>query len=423
MNVRQSFILILSSFIFTLSSCRRSTEPIYNPQNLQLKVVDVSCTEAWLSLQAKSDYLNKTLKLFKNDSLILEKPLTTKDSLLYIDNLWPNTSYRFQVTLYDGPKLMARSATVTATTMDTTSHDFTWQTYEFGGQGGSSAFYDVAIIDENDIWAVGEIYTGNDQYNAAHWDGEKWELKKIANDSYPRRVVYAFGKNDVWFDGSIKWDGTRYSVHMKNFPLLPNGDGWYKNAMWGVSSEDFYVVGDHGMIAHYDGQKWERIESGTEEKINDIWGITKNNQNIIYCVSGKVLSHTIPGVIKIERNRASPIEWPYQEDRIPHSVWFKKSEIIFVAGGEVALKDYTQTWRIISHLPRYYIHRIRGNANNDLFIAGAYSILAHFNGYNWYLFESGNSAKHYESLDFKGNLVVVVGHIGGRIAFIKMGKR
>ncbi|MCD6577892.1 glucosyl transferase, partial [bacterium] len=288
--------------------------------------------------------------------------------------------------------------------------------------GGSSSFYDVAIIDENDIWAVGEIYTADDKYNAAHWDGEKWELIKIANDSYPRRVVYAFGKNDVWFDGTIKWDGTRYTVHMKNFPLMPNGDGWYKNAMWGTSSKDFYLVGDHGMIAHYDGQQWQRIESGTDENINDIHGIVNNNKKIIYCVFGKTLTQTIPGVIKIENKNVIEVQWPYN-DRIPHSIWFDKPGLIYVAGGEVVLKDYTGEWRIISNLPRYYIKRIRGNADNDIFIAGAYSILAHFNGLGWYLYEYGNSNKHYESLDFKNNLLVVVGHIGGRVAFIKMGKK
>ncbi|WP_457565776.1 hypothetical protein [Caldithrix abyssi] len=178
-KINSFFIFLLSSFIFNLSSCKRSTEPVYNPQNLQLKVLDVSCTEAWLGLQAKSDYLNKTLKLFKDDKLILEKPLTTEDSLLYVDGLWPNTGYAFNAAVYDGVELLTKSVTVTATTMDTTSHNFEWQTFEFGGEGGSSSFYDVAIIDENDIWAVGEIYTANDKYNAAHWDGEKWELRKI----------------------------------------------------------------------------------------------------------------------------------------------------------------------------------------------------------------------------------------------------
>ncbi|GAB6283729.1 MAG: hypothetical protein STSR0008_25320 [Ignavibacterium sp.] len=41
--------------------------------------------------------------------------------------------------------------------MDTTSHNFSFETWTFGGEAGSSVLYDVAIIDENNIWAVGEI--------------------------------------------------------------------------------------------------------------------------------------------------------------------------------------------------------------------------------------------------------------------------
>ena len=40
---------------------------------------------------------------------------------------------------------------------DTTSHNFTWETWTFG-EHSSSVLNDVAIIDENNIWAVGEIY-------------------------------------------------------------------------------------------------------------------------------------------------------------------------------------------------------------------------------------------------------------------------
>ena len=77
-----------------------------------------------------------------------------------------------------------QSEAVTVTTMDTTSHNFTWQTFTFGGQGGSSTLFDVAIINENDIWAVGEMYVYDSTgapvlYNAVHWDGSKWELKRI----------------------------------------------------------------------------------------------------------------------------------------------------------------------------------------------------------------------------------------------------
>ncbi len=112
------------------------------------------------------------------------------------------------------------------TTMDTTSHNFTWQTFTFG-QHSNSVLYDVAIIDENNIWAVGAIYMndslGNhdpNAYNAVHWDGIKWDLKRIQfytfcgqqhTGSYPAKSIFAFGSNDIWvgMDSSqvVRWNG------------------------------------------------------------------------------------------------------------------------------------------------------------------------------------------------------------------------
>ena len=408
-----SFVLILFSFFLFLFSCERSTAPDYNPQNLQLQVLDVSCTEAWLSLKAKNDYLNKTLKLFQDDSLKLEKKLTTEDSILFVENLWPNTSYQFQVTIYDGNKLIDKSSKVSATTMDTTSHNFTWQTFEFGGQGGSSSFYDVAIIDENDIWAVGEIYTADDKYNSAHWDGEKWELIKIANDSYPRRVVYAFGKNDVWFDGTIKWDGTRYSVHMKNFPLMPNGDGWYKNAMWGTSSKDFYLVGDHGMIAHYDGQQWQRIESGTDIDFHDIWGYG----NIIIALASYRNYGRALDIVLINNQQAQIL--PKQGMHINmRSIWFEKQHF-FAVGNGLYYKYYPVTskkkWRNLEEkkiITQYYLYTIRGTEINNIYTAGAYGEVLYFNGIRWKSFFNTTHLNDgvYLRLDIRDNLICAVGN-------------
>ncbi len=63
--------------------------------------------------------------------------------------------------------------------MDTTSHNFTWQTFTFG-EHSTSTLYDVAIIDENNIWAVGEIYMNDSLGNPdpifitlLQWNGTK----------------------------------------------------------------------------------------------------------------------------------------------------------------------------------------------------------------------------------------------------------
>jgi hypothetical protein len=43
-------------------------------------------------------------------------------------------------------------------TLDTMDFQFSWEIFEFGEKSGSY-LNDVAIISENIIWAVGEIYT------------------------------------------------------------------------------------------------------------------------------------------------------------------------------------------------------------------------------------------------------------------------
>ncbi len=68
--------------------------------------------------------------------------------------------------------------------MDTTSHNFTWQTFTFGEH--TRYAFDVAIIDENNIWAVGEIYMNDSLGNPdpslimlLHWNGTDWKPEKI----------------------------------------------------------------------------------------------------------------------------------------------------------------------------------------------------------------------------------------------------
>ncbi|MHB2227952.1 glucosyl transferase [Calditrichota bacterium LG24] len=420
-----SFVFCLFSFVLILSSCKRSTEPVYNPQNLQLKVLDVSCTEAWLSLQAKSDYLNKTLKLFQNDSLKLEKPLTEEDSILFVENLWPNTSYQFKAEVYNSGKLLAKSAKVTATTMDTTSHDFTWQTFEFGGEGGSSSFYDVAIIDENDIWAVGEIYTANDKYNAAHWDGEKWELKKIDWDGVVSRLtcVFAFSSNDVWFGVTnlIHWNGSKFEKNIN--PVL--NQFYYKtvNKIWGTSSSDLYVVGNSGLIAHYDGQKWQRIESPegasrTEFNFHDIWSdinFYSGKREILAVASVFEYNRQGKQVVRIENKNVSNIDTTGLPDAL-QSIWFKSGRIYYIGGDGLYQKklntNFSKRWYKINDLPRLYKNAIRGTDINNIFVVGAYGLISHFNGKTWFNYNEKNLPLIYGSyyaLALTNSIVVAVG--------------
>ena len=177
-----NFIFILFTSL-ALLSCD-SNEP-QSVSTLTLSVEDVSCTEAWLQLTTNNIQLPVTINLLKNNSLTLTFSLSTKDSLLYIDSLLPNQIYKFLITMQQSNNA---SNELSVTTMDTISHNFTCQTFTFG-EHSSSSLYDVAIINENDIWAVGEIYMndslGNPDpiaYNVLHWDGTSW--KPFTDETY-----------------------------------------------------------------------------------------------------------------------------------------------------------------------------------------------------------------------------------------------
>jgi len=59
---------------------------------------------------------------------------------------------------------------------DSTTQNFTFQTYEFGDGYSSSYLNDVWIFNENNIWAVGDISPENGETfaNILRWNGNKW---------------------------------------------------------------------------------------------------------------------------------------------------------------------------------------------------------------------------------------------------------
>ncbi|MDA3870889.1 MAG: hypothetical protein PF551_00880 [Candidatus Marinimicrobia bacterium] len=95
------------------------------------------------------DSLNgKEYTIKRNDSTIINGWMIDNEEIVTDENLEPNTQYTYKAYSKND-----ESEIVTAITMDTTSHDFTWTIDTLGIYG--SSLRDVAIIDENNIWVVG----------------------------------------------------------------------------------------------------------------------------------------------------------------------------------------------------------------------------------------------------------------------------
>lgn len=392
------FILIL------LSVQCDTTEPPENKASLTLTVEDVSCTEAWLHLKLSDMSLPSIVALYKNGAVTQNNILCYGDTLLYVDSLLPKQTYKFKASLPDEGRQSSNEISVT--TMDTTSHNFTWQTWTFG-EHSSSVLYDVAIINENNIWAVGEIYMkdslGNidhNAYNAVHWDGSEWQLKRIKTysscdpvDYSSIRSITAFDSNNIIFmtGGSIiKYDGTNYKIDCTIRPLITG----QLNKLWGSSSSDLYAVGNGGNIAHWDGVKWTKIESpigtgGTTVDLLDIWGSPDGS---IVWSCGYSSNYSTSALIKFRNNVAETV---FEGMSISLSngyyigpisgVWTNNNYQVFMMnwGGIFSLQNNTQFF-----LEKEVVHfsdvgfGIDGANSNSLFFCGE-GFIGHWNGYTY----------------------------------------
>jgi|GEM_PF-6922037 len=71
---------------------------------------------------------------------------------------------------------------------------------------------------------------------------------------------------DIYSD--IQWLPARY---FQGSGYIHSSLAWLTD-IWGSSASDIYVVGNLGVILHYDGSNWKEMNSGTQYWIDGVWG-------------------------------------------------------------------------------------------------------------------------------------------------------
>jgi hypothetical protein len=429
------FILFILPLI-ALNSCK-TLEPPQSLSKISLSLENVSCTEAWLNLKISGINLPVYVALQMNNTTIKELSLSTPDSTIYLDSLLPDKNYLFNATLIQGNKSYFTEK-VSVNTMDTTSHNITWQKFQFGGFT-SNYLLDVAIIDENNIWAVGAIYqldsTGQldpAPYNAVHWNGIKWEILKLPAKGYMGEMenayltaIYAFNKDDIWAftdAGSYShWDGKEWK---SEFVWERKGGG---TRFWGTSSSDLYLACSNGGLSHYNGSKWTLINTGTDFNINDIYGSwnEKTSRYDIMAVASNILESYDRQILQISGNTVTNLSSDTLKGTLS-SIWFKPNKRYLICGDGIYQKYNLNenVWKNRNlEFTHYYTHSITGSEVNDLFAVGAYGEVLHYNGLTWKSFmnETGVDGGLY-SVRIKNNLIVAVGE-GSTKGIILIGQR
>ena len=357
---------------------------------------DIFCTEVVLRVGLPDSGVAQDFNLVRDDSVVGVYCSSDNDTVIIDGGLMPDRDYEYRVDLVDGGRVRVSSESVVVHTLDTTSHEIQWYIDTLGIGGGY--VNDVWIVNENDIYVVGMFRlpdpdsswngTGYEEFNAAHWNGEEWELLGIYSNTLDLYSIWYFDEDNIWvtdYCSPIHWDSKEWKLyHLQNMGL----DVCAGFGVWASSSDDIYFVGRKGSIVHYDGKDFKKMESGTDIHLRGIWGLDKEHIWVV----GTSRDHSRSIVLQKEGNGWKSIYYTQPHDGKPggsyFDVWTDRPTRLYFNGltgrglmdlatGKVEKIDEPGQWAGLS---------IMGTECNDIFAVGQGSEVLHFNGKSWHLY-------------------------------------
>jgi hypothetical protein len=218
-------------------------------------------------------------------------------------------------------------------------------------------------------------------------------------------VIYGFSENDIWTVGGavFHFDGVEWNDLTNTDPVLHDNQSY--TSLWGTSSSNLYLGNAWGKIIHWDGVKAEIVYEKSGYRIADIEGSSNSS---IYAVGGEQggnfqdLYLFYDGVEWREDNNLYHIS--------PSTVLSLSEKDNYAAGGNILFGEFGN-WELQEDPASQYIHKIRGSKSNDLIAVGAYNLIMHYSGVEWYAYDELKTPGGdvlYGTLSF-GNKVFAVG--------------
>ncbi|OPX97793.1 MAG: hypothetical protein A4E59_00636 [Syntrophorhabdus sp. PtaB.Bin027] len=215
--------------------------------------------------------------------------------------------------------------------------------------------------------------------------------------------------------------------------ILEPDDGGV-TCIWGSSPDNIYFAGRGGTIAHYDGQRWQRIESGTDLNFRDIWGVYDrmvNKYEILALASTVTVNIQESRIFKIRNDQVEELD---NEGLSPEvsSLWFIPNKRYYIVGAGIHQKRnlHDIKWRVYSPgiVTRFLSAGVRGSNINNVIVVGSFGEIVHFNGISWYNYypQISLSSGVFGEVSVKNNIIVAVGFNSkgfGSYAVILIGRK
>jgi hypothetical protein len=438
-------LALLTSMLVVFWACKKNPVGPQVTPNVQLSADYVTCTEVWLKLGFSDSPSGGDYRITRDGATLMTGTMSGTNVILYDTTALPNKSYSYIAYRVVGGEVKQISPALSVTTLDSTSDNFSWQAFTFGGNAGSCLLKDVAIINDTLAYAVGAIYlmdsTGNadpNAFNLLTWNGRAWTLSRIYYytfcgqshmGSYPTNTAFGLSPTDLWIAGAgqvTRWNGMSQSN--PQCVILPNG--FFIDRLWAKDTNSVYIVGHGGISGWYNGESWQETAVVTSFDIQDIWGtVDAEGSERVLAVACYRFTNDGSAIVQLSGNSAASVQTTGLPSNLS-SIWSANGKEWYVCGdGLHQTRSLDSSWQSIAGLPSTYMESMRGNGPNDIFIAGDFGLMLHFNGSTWNdLTQQVNIPNCvFYAVGVKGNTVVAVGSVvtggvaGG--AIIVMGRR
>ena len=309
-----------------------------------------------------------------------------------------------------------------------------WSVVSSANGSDLNSLSDLAVINADDIWAVGETGDGiTPQLNTLieHWDGSSWTVIPSPNGTFPityLNSVSAVSSTDVWAVG-YSFNGIVSDSKSKTFILHWNGSVWNVvpspntlapenrlKAVVAISAKDVWAVGDsydytnfRTLTMHWNGSTWSIVPSPNPgPSFNMLNGVDAVSSNNVWAVG--IQQEFLEQTLVLHWDGASwkvvpsPNIGPYGNNMLHVSA--TSANDIWAVGYHLTVFGFTQpyqtstfhydgtSWKVVSspnlNQNNNYLWDVVGLAPNDAWAVGFYdtgkayfTMIQHWNGSTW----------------------------------------
>ncbi len=158
------------------------------------------------------------------------------------------------------------------------------------------------------------------------------------------------------------------------------------NWVFGFSDEDVWVVGNGGSVLHYDGSRWRRQSTPTEE---DLWGIWGAGSDELWAVGGSGRPDAEATLLRYDGDAWELVELPEFERAGVHAlfkIWGASKDEIFAVGQNGIVLQYDgDEWQEQLVGASDDLIGVWGTGPNDVLAVGGRGggVISHYDGKEW----------------------------------------